>query len=484
MSIIADTLKRLQAQSEDPSPKPQENLSARPTFNKGEGSGRHRKDSPFGFLIMMVGMTITLGGFAAASFWIGGHLDFGVAPGTQARIPDRRSLPITSHVSEDLTPLEQSSKSIAATRDEPIQFSNISKNPDKNDQPSTSISMDTGSSTAPLSRLHEETMPSSSKIEMDNSLSAQTLMPTSPDQERFSGRINQSITLHEELTTPPQANSQEPSSLIASSKLHESTTERLDTDSDVTDQADKSAVSNVIADHPVRSEDSNLMAMSLEEEIIETENFVNTSGASADPDHGPTNLTALKARLEAFDPIHKAANPLQPSPANRLRHAQQLIQAGNYEDAVTLLSPLFHDPPIKWQPWFWMGTALLGKGEMEQADQFFLSGLARNDKVPQLWIQRALVAEQRGDYQIAIHELRQAESLESNLPHIHLNMGYAYEQLGNDRMANQYYEKFLKFSEGNPIFFSTRKKLFARVTQQTATEKTLPSSLPSLFPNP
>ena len=168
--------------------------------------------------------------------------------------------------------------------------------------------------------------------------------------------------------------------------------------------------------------------------------------------------------------------PLQPSPANRLRHAQQLIQTGKYEDAVALLSPLFHDPPVKWQPWFWMGTALLGQEDWEQADQFFLSGLARNDKIPQLWVQRALVAQQRGNYQLAIHELRQAESLEADLPHIHLNMGYAYEHLGNDRLANQYYGKFLKLSEGNPEFFPIRKKLFARLTQQIPTKKSLSTS--------
>ena len=126
-----------------------------------------------------------------------------------------------------------------------------------------------------------------------------------------------------------------------------------------------------------------------------------------------------------------------------------------------------------------MGTALLGKGDMEQADQFFLSGLARNDKIPQLWIQRALVAQQRGDYQLAIHELRQAESLDANIPHIHLNMGYAYEQLGNDRLANQYYGKFLKLSENKPAFFSTRKKLYARLTRQTPTKKPSPPLSPS-----
>jgi Flp pilus assembly protein TadD len=218
--------------------------------------------------------------------------------------------------------------------------------------------------------------------------------------------------------------------------------------------------------------------VSLEEEIIQTEELVKTSKALINPAHRSANFATLNAGPEPTNHAIQTAIPLEPSPVNQLRHAQQLIRSGEYEDAVALLSPLFHDPPVNWQPWFWMGTALLGKGDMEQADQFFLSGLARNDKVPQLWIQRALVAQQRGDYQLAIHELRQAESLDADIPHIHLNMGYAYEQLGNDRMANQYYGKFLKLSENNPTFFSTRKKLYARLTRQTPTKKPSPPPSP------
>ncbi|MCA9481313.1 MAG: tetratricopeptide repeat protein, partial [Nitrospira sp.] len=75
------------------------------------------------------------------------------------------------------------------------------------------------------------------------------------------------------------------------------------------------------------------------------------------------------------------------------------------------------------------------------------------------------MAQQQGEYQLAIHELRQAEALQSDLPHIHLNMGYAYDQLGNERLANQYYGKFLQLTDGNPDFFGTRKKLLARLTQ-------------------
>jgi len=262
---------------------------------------------------------------------------------------------------------------------------------------------------------------------------------------------------------PPLSGSEEPSSVIVSTELPTSTTEHPATD-----------IAIAIADQKDELEAPSLVAMSLEEEIIQTEELVKTSKALINPAHRSANFAALKAHRESRNHDVQPAVPLQPSPANQLSHAQQLIRSGEYEDAVALLFPLFHDPPVKWQPWFWMGTALLGKGDMEQADQFFLSGLARNDKVPQLWIQRALVAQQRGDYQLAIHELRQAESLEADIPHIHLNMGYAYEQLGNDRMANQYYGKFLKLSEDQPAFFSTRKKLFARLTRQTPAEKPSP----------
>ncbi|MBA3968438.1 MAG: hypothetical protein H0X47_22225, partial [Nitrospirales bacterium] len=56
-----------------------------------------------------------------------------------------------------------------------------------------------------------------------------------------------------------------------------------------------------------------------------------------------------------------------------------------------------------------------------------------------------------------------------DLPHIHLNMGYAYERMGNNRLANQYFGRFLQLTEGQPEFFSTRKKLFASLTSITKT---------------
>lgn len=148
-----------------------------------------------------------------------------------------------------------------------------------------------------------------------------------------------------------------------------------------------------------------------------------------------------------------------------LREAQKFIQDGQYGDAITHLLPLFHKPPVDWEPWFWLGTAYLGNGELEQADRHFLEGLARNAKIPHLWMQRALVAQQSGDYPLAVYLLLQADSHQPDLPQIHLNLGYSFEQLGNSRLAELHYGKFLHLTDGHPAFFSIRTKLLSRSPQ-------------------
>jgi TolA-binding protein len=466
MSIIADTLKRLQAHTEDPPPNLRDDLVPQPAFNKGEGSGRHRKDSPFGFLMVMVGMTITLGGLAFTAFWIGGHLDFGLATDTQARVNADRSIPKVPHLPEDPIPVDQSSETLVAAVDQLTQFSQSLSTPANKEKYQVTKKVVTDRAPIPPFPHREGITPSFLEVESTVPSSTKVTMPkASQDTQGLSDALDKPNRNEEESTVPTLSGSEEPSSVIVSTELPTSPTEHPDTDI-------------AVADPTNEPEATSLVSVSLEGEIIQTEELVKTSKALINPVHRSANFAALNAGQESTNHAIQTATPFQPSPANQLRHAQQLIRSGEYEDAVALLSPLFHDPPVKWQPWFWMGTALLGKGDMEQADQFFLSGLARNDKVPQLWIQRALVAQQRGDYQLAIHELRQAESLEADIPHIHLNMGYAYEQLGNDRMANQYYGKFLKLSEDNPAFFSTRKKLYARLTRQTPTKKNSPPSSP------
>ena len=461
MSIIADTLKRLQTQADDSPAKPKEDVVQRPTFNKGEGSGRHRKDSPFTFLMVTVGMTITLGGFAVAAFWIGGFLDFGLGSTTQARLNDQRSFPRALDISEASILDRQSSETQVAIAVEPAQVHQEAVPLDRSDKEHASENLK-GQPVHPSSTLHNETTSSPLLVKRNT-----TVPITSADQITFSHPTEQLSEGQETLPVFSPSDSEEPLSIRISPELP-------------TELIPDPATDIVVVSNKDEEPASNLVALLSEEEVIKSEEFVTPSDLATDSDT-ETTLTTLQAQRTSMNQTGQPVEPLQPSPSNRLHHAQDMIRAGEYEDAEALLAPLFQSPPAKWQPWFWMGTALLGKGDMEEADQYFLSGLARNDKVPQLWIQRALVAQQRGDFQLAIHELRQAESLAADLPHIHLNMGYAYEQLGNKHMANQYYGKFLKLSENQPSFFSTRKKLYARLTQQTATETT-PSSPPSSEP--
>ena len=426
MSIIADTLKRLQAHSTTTTPDVAEEPSFRPVVNQGEGTGRHLKASRMKFWIIGVGMTVGLAGLALSAFWIGWQIDFGLSTNTHARMDDSRPLLSTSLSSEIEVTIQEASGALVSAAPE------ISHPP-------------------PTSQAKEDNASQTSIASTDSS-STQVISPThAPGHSRLvSGKSNSK--------GPP-----------ALEKLSHHPTSEVKPKHIGSIDSKKSEEPEVIPSKTA----------TVEKKSSHTKQLIKTAKLSTNSEQRPSKHTAKKNPRRAKNTAVQTSIPLQPSPEQRLRQSQKLIQSGHYEEAVALLSPLFHEPPVKWQPWFWMGTALLGQEDLEQADQFFLSGLARNDKIPQLWIQRALVAQQRGNYQLAIHELHQAESLKADLPHIHLNMGYAYEQLGNDRMAKQYYGKFLKLSEGNPTFFSTRKKLFARVAPQIETERPLPPSVSS-----
>jgi len=461
MSIIADTLKRLQDRSTGTIAGMSEEPSPRPAVNQGEGAGRHLKASRMKFWMIGVGMTVGLAGLALSAFWIGWQLDFGFSTNTHARMTNSRLVPILPLPSDIQITTQEPSETVTSTAPETVQPTQIRTAQAKKDNAVlASIASTDSSSTQDIS-------PAQTPIESRLVVSPPKPPVLSESSDSHANSTSEQSADKDSVQIPPdESSSEEPTAL--EELVHQPTPE-----------VEPQHIVEIDIDEPEGPQTTHPGAVTLEEEFVHTEELVKTAKLSTKPTHTPSNLTALKERRKAMNSKGQTRIPLQPSPANRLRHAQQLIQTGKYKDAVALLSPLFHDPPVKWQPWFWMGTALLGQEDLEQADQFFLSGLARNDKIPQLWIQRALVAQQHGNYQLAIHELRQAESLEADLPHIHLNMGYAYEHLGNDRLANQYYGKFLKLSEGNPEFFPTRKKLFARLTQQAQAKKPLSPSASS-----
>ena len=160
----------------------------------------------------------------------------------------------------------------------------------------------------------------------------------------------------------------------------------------------------------------------------------------------------------------KATRPRNATPREvRLARARHLIQTGHYAMAVTVLRPLFVTPPKTAEPWLWLGTAQVGLGQWEAAQDSLVEGLARDATVPQLWVQRALVSQQRGRFGEALDALRQAELLAPTLPEVQLNLAYSLEALGERQVAVTHYRTFLTVTEGNHAYHATRKKVLDRI---------------------
>jgi len=179
------------------------------------------------------------------------------------------------------------------------------------------------------------------------------------------------------------------------------------------------------------------------------------------------STTTAPAQALTKQDIPAKSSPLVPSGRTvlerRLSLVKQLINRKRYEQAMTLLQPLFVDPPVEWEPWFWRGTAYLGMGQLAKAEESFVEGLARDSTIPFLWVQRALVSQQRGHFVAAIESLRQAELLAPELPEVQLNLAYSLETQGNTQLAVGHYHNFLNLTEGKPAYHPARRKVLDRV---------------------
>jgi hypothetical protein len=468
MSIIAETLQRLQTKTNDEGDdKPDAPSFVIPSRRKRE-PGWHTPPSRVKFWLAGLGMVLGLSSLGLGAYWIGLNLDFGMSSYASPKISQRIALSVSSPTLDSESVNSPSSDSMEMPASHPIQVipSSTSRQPpmeepSANQDPVLPDAPYSSNIENPLPTPTFDTVPVSSETEPD-SISSTLRQPSQATLPMKESTLNSATDI------PPQKKISKlktaATSLPAASFVQSNDPGSKIVEPEEFDMAEKRIPEKAI----------------LEKVRISMEALSSSVPQFHDDISLLPNTIVMIPKKEERSQTVQAPVSVQQSPANWLGHAQQLIQAGKYDEAVSVLSPLFTDPPVNWEPWFWMGTALLGQDDLEQADQFFLSGLARNDKIPQLWIQRALVAHQRGDYQLAIHELQRAESLDAALPHIHLNMGYAYEKLGNARLANVYYAKFLKLSEGNTAFFSIRKKLYARFTEQVHSlpHPGLSSSLP------
>ncbi len=147
----------------------------------------------------------------------------------------------------------------------------------------------------------------------------------------------------------------------------------------------------------------------------------------------------------------------------QLKRARHLINIGSYADAIDILKPNIDRQEEIWDTYLLMGAAYLGLGELDNAEIYSEMGLAINGKVPQLWLQCAIVEQQRGKHEAALRILNEAGKLAPDIPEVQLNIGYSYDAINNQKLSVKAYNSFLNLTEGNPAYMMVRYKVLERL---------------------
>lgn len=119
----------------------------------------------------------------------------------------------------------------------------------------------------------------------------------------------------------------------------------------------------------------------------------------------------------------------------------------------------------EWQPWFWLGTGQLLLGNINEASFCIDEALAKEGNNPAIWIQKAIIEQEKNNYETAINLLQIADSLEPNNPEVLINYAYAVEKTGKIEKAIQAYNQFLKTSVSQKKWGRLRAQVMLRLSQ-------------------
>ncbi|MCP4265298.1 MAG: tetratricopeptide repeat protein [Candidatus Brocadiaceae bacterium] len=147
----------------------------------------------------------------------------------------------------------------------------------------------------------------------------------------------------------------------------------------------------------------------------------------------------------------------------KLKQARHLINIGSYSEAIDILKPIIDRQEETWDTYLLIGAAYLGLGELDYAETYSEMGLAMNGKVPQLWLQCAIIEQERGKHEAALRILNESERFAPDMPEVQLNIGYSYDAVGNQRLSAKAYNAFLELTEGDQAYMMLRYKVLDRL---------------------
>lgn len=143
--------------------------------------------------------------------------------------------------------------------------------------------------------------------------------------------------------------------------------------------------------------------------------------------------------------------------------ARRQVQTGSYNAAITILTPVMDSPERTWEAYLLMGMAHLGLDELGPAGDYLDKGIAVTEKQPSLWLQRAIVEQEKGEHEKALLMLRRGENIAPTMPELQLNIGYSHDVLGNAREAQRAYSSFIDLTDNKPKYMENRRKVQERL---------------------
>ena len=103
-------------------------------------------------------------------------------------------------------------------------------------------------------------------------------------------------------------------------------------------------------------------------------------------------------------------------------------------------------------------------GELDAAAEVLDAALEIKGNVAEVWIQRAVIAQERGQSAVALQLLEVAIQLHPENSVAYLNAGYAYENLGYIDAARAAYGQFLRLSTHEAGNASLRRHVLSRLS--------------------
>lgn len=166
-------------------------------------------------------------------------------------------------------------------------------------------------------------------------------------------------------------------------------------------------------------------------------------------------------RIVDINPSHTQA---------RLTLGSLLVKDQQYATAISQLNRLTNTSSKDWRPWFWLGSAQLMLGKLDDAADSLDKALQQESSKAALWIQRALVEQQRDSHRTALQLLAVAEQIEPENSQLLLNMAYSKEALSDRESAISTYRQFLASDSKNTESHNIRHIVMSHLSKLSETE--------------